>query len=820
MNARYTPQNYQPSRLPRPRQRKFRRHRFTTFFAVTGIFSCIVALAVLVGYYFIRSQDVISKPLVLINAPNSGQQFEVGQVTSVQAVARDPNKITRFELWVDGQLHKTDTSSIPGGTSPFPMLTDWQPLTQGPHTITVRAFNGYGMRSQASVTVESVVLLDQDKDGVADEMDACPDQPGYSTAEGCPDRDLDGIADGVDLCPEESGLTEIDGCPGISEGDRDGDGVLDGYDLCPDEPGPALTEGCPDSDGDTIPDLEDACPDEAGWADHDGCPTPGDSDGDGLLDGEDACPEERGPGDTEGCPDEDGDGIPDHEDACPSVPGPAETRGCPDIDGDTVPDEDDLAPGVPGGTEEGGAPPGPDRDGDGAPDDADPCPDEYGEAEDGYCPPPDSDVGTDEDSSFFEIPPFGMDFGTPVEFQALEFSVDEYWGEVWCYIGVGTPDDEVYRRIEFTPEPGVTNWDLRTYLGEEETSHLLWVQEDDVINVNTECSGIPPGSSGPPIYLYGSSEIHFSSDWHGEEIVTDYRHAEGVYRLCRYGCENDYLPPPFLQDAGIGSDRFFRRDNYFWHWAWPAEREAEIQGFKVYLNDNFVEATSSSEYRTLEIPLTEPACGESITMRVSAYIGVDARAPEIESLLSNPITVDRPPCPRTIRVRFRALNVHGLPADERGRHTPGPLTGNFWASTGSGVKSLEFDGAHCIDAPIGRRCWGLRLREDDPSSLEDYTVMALFDWIQRELDACTRGPCPGYYAPGTDNIIIEIEPGDDLNVGAHILDHDENNPNDNLFKDEITIDPDTLLPGSIIRLPIPGSYLDVHVEIELLSNSP
>ena len=64
------------------------------------------------------------------------------------------------------------------------------------------------MRSQASVTVESVVLLDQDKDGVADEMDACPDQPGYSTAEGCPDRDLDGIADGVDLCPEESGLTE------------------------------------------------------------------------------------------------------------------------------------------------------------------------------------------------------------------------------------------------------------------------------------------------------------------------------------------------------------------------------------------------------------------------------------------------------------------------------------------------------------------------------------------------------------------------------------------------------------------------------------
>jgi len=789
--------------------------------AAIGILSCILALATLVGYYFLRSQDVISKPLVLIHAPNDGQQFEVGQLTSVRAAARDDNKIVRFELWVDGQLHQTDISSVPGGISPFPMLIDWQPLTQGTHTLTVRAFNGYGMRSQASVAVESVVTPDRDRDGVADDIDICVDQPGYAATAGCPDRDLDGIADGVDLCPDESGLAEADGCPSITEGDRDGDGVLDEEDSCPEEPGPGLTEGCPDSDGDTVPDVEDACPGEVGWADCEGCPTPGDSDGDGLLDGDDACPEERGPESSEGCPDEDGDGIPDREDACPGEPGPAETGGCPDIDGDTIPDGDDLAPGVPGGADEGGAPPGSDRDGDGAPDDADPCPDEYGEPEDGFCPPPGSDLGAEEDSSFFEIPPFGMDLGIPVEFQALEFSVDEYWGEIWCYIGVGTPDDEVYRRIEFTPEPGVTYWDLRTYLGEEETSHLLWVHEDDVIHVNTECFGPPSRSGGSPVYLYGTSKIHFSSDWHGEDIVTNYAHAEGVYRLCRNGCENDYLPPPFLEDAGIGRrSRFDRRDSYFWHWAWPGERESDIQGFKVYINDNFIDATPSSEYRTLEIPLTEPACGESLSMRVSAYIGTDASAPEIESPLSNPITVDTPPCPRTIRVSFKALNVHGLPADEGGRHTPGPLTGNFWASSGSRIKILEFDGAHCIRAPIGRRCWGLRLREDDPTTLEDYTVLALFDWIQRELDSCRRGPCPGYSAPGTDTIIIEVEPGDDLNVGVHILDHDENNPNDNLFKDEMTINPDTLLPGEILTLPIPGRYLDVHVEFELLPDSP
>src|SRR5262249_14516707 len=46
--------------------------------------------------------------------------------------------------------------------------------------------------------------------------------------------------------------------------DRDGDGVPDDVDLCPDEPGPAALDGCPDRDGDGIPDREDKCPDQPG----------------------------------------------------------------------------------------------------------------------------------------------------------------------------------------------------------------------------------------------------------------------------------------------------------------------------------------------------------------------------------------------------------------------------------------------------------------------------------------------------------------------------------------------------------------------------
>jgi outer membrane protein OmpA-like peptidoglycan-associated protein len=55
--------------------------------------------------------------------------------------------------------------------------------------------------------------------------------------------------------------------------DRDGDGVPDDVDKCPDEPGPKENQGCPDkdTDGDGIPDRLDKCPLEFGPP-PDGCP--------------------------------------------------------------------------------------------------------------------------------------------------------------------------------------------------------------------------------------------------------------------------------------------------------------------------------------------------------------------------------------------------------------------------------------------------------------------------------------------------------------------------------------------------------------------
>jgi OOP family OmpA-OmpF porin len=58
----------------------------------------------------------------------------------------------------------------------------------------------------------------------------------------------------------------------VVNNDRDGDGIPDDIDRCPDQPGLPEHDGCPDRDGDDVPDIDDKCPDEAGPPENDGCP--------------------------------------------------------------------------------------------------------------------------------------------------------------------------------------------------------------------------------------------------------------------------------------------------------------------------------------------------------------------------------------------------------------------------------------------------------------------------------------------------------------------------------------------------------------------
>lgn len=163
------------------------------------------------------------------------------------------------------------------------------------------------------------------------------------------DDDGDGVANGVDACPAEKGLADEDPAKnGCAPPDRDGDRVPDPEDACPSLAGRASADptinGCPsDYDRDGVADAQDACPNQKGVSSPDpernGCPGEVDTDADGIADKADACPKEKGSRNDDpsknGCPtrDGDGDGIADADDACPNergLPSADKTHnGCP-----------------------------------------------------------------------------------------------------------------------------------------------------------------------------------------------------------------------------------------------------------------------------------------------------------------------------------------------------------------------------------------------------------------------------------------------------------------------------------------------------------
>ncbi|MFN8549472.1 MAG: OmpA family protein, partial [Candidatus Eisenbacteria bacterium] len=89
---------------------------------------------------------------------------------------------------------------------------------------------------------------DDDKDGIFDGLDQCPDTPEGAKVDGvgCPvDADLDGVYDGLDRCANTPTGAQVDleGCPT----DADHDGIWDGLDQCPNTPTNARVDakGCP-----------------------------------------------------------------------------------------------------------------------------------------------------------------------------------------------------------------------------------------------------------------------------------------------------------------------------------------------------------------------------------------------------------------------------------------------------------------------------------------------------------------------------------------------------------------------------------------------
>ena len=185
-------------------------------------------------------------------------------------------------------------------------------------------------------------ILDDDEDGIADNLDLCAGTGGdrIVDADGCAENQLDddddGIRNNADLCPDTPPNDDANGngCAD-SQLDADEDGVMKNLDLCPNTPAGETfdTDGCSqsqlDEDADSVMNNLDLCPNTpaGAWVDLDGCIWEQlDDDGDGVMNGVDLCAYTVAGEtfDTEGCSqsqlDDDGDGVMNNLDLCPNTP--------------------------------------------------------------------------------------------------------------------------------------------------------------------------------------------------------------------------------------------------------------------------------------------------------------------------------------------------------------------------------------------------------------------------------------------------------------------------------------------------------------------
>ncbi len=256
-----------------------------------------------------------------------------------------------------GVSYDVNTSGLTGGPGAFELTVTYIP----------KAKEKKDPKTKTKTPVEkssSKKAADKDNDGIPDQNDKCPTEPGEKTANGCPDRDLDGVTDKKDKCPDEKGSRLKQGCPEVKKtppaqvekkvpaktiakptekaiekptvkpADKPVTKPVDKpVEKSVEKPSVQLTPKTAEKPVDKPPVTPISKPAEKTVTKEVTKPVVAavelDSDGDGITDKIDACPFIKGGPATNGCPDTDGDGIMNMDDHCPYEPGDKEHNGCP-----------------------------------------------------------------------------------------------------------------------------------------------------------------------------------------------------------------------------------------------------------------------------------------------------------------------------------------------------------------------------------------------------------------------------------------------------------------------------------------------------------
>jgi len=218
-----------------------------------------------------------------------------------------------------------------------------------------------------------------------------------------------------------------------------------------------------------------------------------------------------------------------------------------------------------------------------------------------------------------------------VEFEALEFAVDESYDDIYCYLSLADEPVERVPESEFLRPIDERRWNIAEHLGGE-NGRVIEVPSLGTLRVFVECYG---WSGATWQYLGLTDVLHPPEDWDGHTIRVHGTGSGGFDLDYRIFPLPSIIPAPYnLVYATLGNRSWLG-------WRWDGN-EAEIHGFRVYRNDNLV-ASPGPDFRSLEVSTwTSEYCGEINEFYVKAYRGDFGEG--IESSPRNLVAFAGPPC--------------------------------------------------------------------------------------------------------------------------------------------------------------------------------
>jgi LysM repeat protein len=356
---------------------------------------------------------------------------------------------------------------------------------------------------------------------------------------------------------------------------------------------------------------------------------------------------------------------------------------------------------------------------------------------------------------------------TELEFEALVLEVDGVYMHVYCWGALGPATGPLdFVRIPpapdyIAPAAGERRWNIAEYAAGDHRQTFSW-PPDQPLRVAANCTGVTD-----PLHSYelGSFEnTHPPEEWDGRRLVGTGTLAGRwftiEYHINHAGAGGIIPPPTNLHRQDIGP-----LHRLVWDWTGDP---STIDGFRLYLNDSVQWAVTDPTVHHTSLPEAwiNPPCDETYRFHVTAYRGPLAAG--VESISSDPVILEGPPCANVWRVTFSPMHFTSVTADGMAP-TSGPIYGQFWANT----RSLIFE-----SGPPGGVWVGA-----GPS----YSVLNMF----------FGGLCND--CPADNTLTVPLNPGDWLTIGAEIWEHDPPPPSP---PDEVIcqnamlpIDSTTLLDG-------------------------